>query len=149
MISSKQKYILDRITLDLTTQCWNWKLSKNNKGYGLARVDGKLMTAHRLSYVVYVDQIPDGLHVLHTCDNPACCNPIHLFVGTASDNAADRSSKGRSAVVSGSANGRAKLTEKDVIAIRTDSRSNTDVAKHYGVCRTTVARIRAHKLWKE
>jgi hypothetical protein len=71
--------------------CWEWQRSKDWNGYGLTHRG----IAHRLAYEAFVGPIPDGMLVLHTCDNPPCCNPAHLFLGTHFDNAADRDSKGR------------------------------------------------------
>lgn len=93
--------------------CWNWTGSTTPQvsGYkGLYGGYGRIQTrneegawyveyAHRIVYVACVGDIPEGIYVLHTCDNPRCCNPAHLFLGTAADNAADRSAKGRDAKV--------------------------------------------------
>lgn len=76
--------------------CWGWAASTAPKGYGcLGLGGGRVGRAHRVSYELHYGPIPDGLHVLHTCDNPGCVNPAHLRLGTNADNVADRQAKGR------------------------------------------------------
>ena len=75
--------------------CWLWKQSTDRHGYGQTGHDGLHWSAHRLAWQLSNGPIPDGLFVLHHCDNPPCCNPAHLFLGTQADNMADMVSKGR------------------------------------------------------
>jgi hypothetical protein len=75
--------------------CWLWKAATNRKGYGLISLNGKLRRAHRIAYELTYGPAPKGLLVLHHCDNPSCCNPTHLFVGTAANNTEDMIAKGR------------------------------------------------------
>jgi hypothetical protein len=74
--------------------CWEWTAG-TQYGYGRFVLGGRTFKAHRLSYEISVGVIPDGLKVLHHCDNPPCVNPAHLFVGTHADNVRDREAKGR------------------------------------------------------
>lgn len=74
-------------------ECWEWTAHRLPKGYG---VFGPGVVAHRVAWEVAHGPIPDGLHVLHTCDNPPCCNPGHLRLGTPQDNVDDMMRKGRS-----------------------------------------------------
>jgi len=78
------------------TGCWEWQRARSSTGYGAIAVDRKTRGVHRVSYEVFIGPIPDGLCVMHRCDNPPCCNPAHLMVGTKGDNNADRAAKGRS-----------------------------------------------------
>ena len=75
--------------------CWVWKNSTNQCGYGRKRHRGFTWLAHRLSWTIKNGDIPDGLNVCHKCDNPACINPDHLFLGTQHDNINDMVAKGR------------------------------------------------------
>lgn len=142
-----RRAITSRVEVGDKSHCWIWLGHKNNKGYGYVSVGGKLDVAHRHAWRAFCGGIPNGMHVLHHCDNPPCCNPDHLFLGTNADNVRDRIAKGRSADVRGAKNGRAKLTEDDVRAIRMDSKSHGRVAREYGVRPYTVQMIRQRKTW--
>jgi HNH endonuclease len=77
--------------------CWGWTGKPNGAGYGAMRVNGRTTRAHRVSWVIHNGSIPLGIHVLHRCDNPPCCNPDHLWLGTNADNMADKVRKNRQA----------------------------------------------------
>lgn len=77
------------------TDCWEWTGSKTLTGYGHLNINAKSIYAHRISYELFNGPIPDGLCVCHSCDNPGCVNPSHLWVGTMADNMHDRDAKGR------------------------------------------------------
>lgn len=106
-------------------ECSNWTAALGTAGYGHFRLDGRCQTASRVSYLLAYGEIPDGLHVCHTCDNPACVNPGHLWLGTNDDNNRDKMDKGRQA--KGEAAGRAVLTESDVIALRDAVRAGATI----------------------
>jgi hypothetical protein len=88
------------------------------------------------------------MSVLHKCDTPSCVNPDHLWLGTQRDNILDRAQKGRSRDQHGSEHHIAKLTEADVLAIRSDTRSQRLIAKDYGVTPGAVAMIKRRERWK-
>ena len=85
----------NRHVIDSDTDCWNWSGNTSGNGYGRIRHKGRYICAHRASYIVRIGEIPDGLLVLHKCDNRGCVNPDHLFLGTHKDNMQDMLSKGR------------------------------------------------------
>ena len=93
--------IRDSCLINAETGCWNWHGNKDAGGYGRASVSQgsrakKLsISSHRMSWIAFNGEIPYGMHVLHRCDNRACCNPDHLFLGTHQDNMRDMHAKGR------------------------------------------------------
>lgn len=129
------------------TGCRLWCLSCNKKGYGRLRWDHKIQQAHRMSWEAHFGPVPEGLHVLHKCDVPACINPDHLWLGTNADNNADKITKGRQRPCRGARNGSAKLREVDIIAIRSDQRAHTSIARDYGVTGVHVGHIKAGRVW--
>ncbi len=130
--------------------CWLWQKRKDEDGYGSVRVASSNLKAHRISYELHVGPVPKGSCVLHRCDVRACVNPEHLWLGTDEDNAKDRDEKKRQAI--GSRNGRAKLTESDVLKIRrlllTGKVSPTDLSPIFGVSKAVVEDISRGKTWK-
>ena len=83
--------------VDRSGDCWLWTGGTNVWGYGVHKVDGRSVAAHRFSWTLEKGPVPQGLVVCHTCDTPACVRPDHLFVGTQRDNIADMWAKGRAA----------------------------------------------------
>lgn len=89
--------LFDKFKINNTTDCWEWTGGTNNLGYGMIRDGDKMRTAHRVSYEFHNDTtIPKYMCVCHTCDNPLCINPQHLWLGTRKDNMHDMIKKGRS-----------------------------------------------------
>jgi len=98
--------------------CWLWTAYCGKWGYGSFCVGDSMVLAHRVSYELAYGPIPDGLDVLHRCDNPPCVRPEHLFLGTDLDNARDMDSKGRRRPSPGERNGNSKLSYEQVTEIR-------------------------------
>lgn len=136
-------------------------------GYAKIRINGKTMLGHRAAWLKYRGPIPDGIKVLHRCDNRKCLNPEHLFLGTSLDNSRDMEQKGRHNYIGltdpllrkqptkaqrarGSRSGTAKLTESDVRRIREAylrAAKQTEMAVMYGVSQATIQRITSRTHW--
>lgn len=141
-----------------TDTCWLWTKAKNPKGYGVISVRPKgYKQAHRLSWEMAHGPIPDGMLICHRCDNPACVNPDHLFVGTPADNTRDMLAKNRHSQgkthgdkVRSSERRYHKLTPDAVRGIRKELNAGgkqRDVARAFGVCQRTVALIQHGVTW--
>ena len=138
--------LLSRFTPDPKAGCWEWTAAKSKGGYGQIRSRHGLHYAHRTSFELHFGPIPAGMFVCHRCDNRACINPEHLFVGTNAENVADKVAKGRQP--RGSNQSGAKLNEADVLAIRAASGvRQRDLAARYNVDQGLISQIRAGKKW--
>lgn len=129
--------------------CWPWALGLNRGGYGMFSIGGVTMNASRAAYLLLVGPIGEGLCVCHSCDNRACVNPAHLWLGTYAENWADCRSKGRE--TSGEKNGMAKLSAKDVHEIfrrRSCGENIASIAAAYGVQHPAISKILNGKLWR-
>jgi ribosomal protein L31E len=151
--AGSKEYISENSEIDING-CWLWKRYKNNAGYGQSDFKGKHILAHRLSYLTFVGKIPNNLHVLHNCDNPACVNPKHLFLGTHQDNMNDKVNKNRQA---------SKVNKKEVDEIRTlysvelaerakgkdFQLTQKELAKRFRVSQTEINHIVNNKIWRK
>lgn len=126
--------------------CWPWQGATTTGGYGTISIDSDRKgpeKAHRVAFAVTFGPIPTGLFICHHCDNPPCCNPDHLFLGTPGENVRDRDSKGRTRTghLHGSKNPNAKLTDADIPIIcklASEGMYQRDIAKRFGVCQATI-----------
>lgn len=128
--------------------CWEWTGTKTTYGYGVVSHRNRNYRTHRFAWRLTHGAIPAGLQVLHRCDNPPCCNPHHLFIGTQVDNMADMERKGRSRRARGSRNGHSKLTEKQVYEILRMLGTQQSIADMYGVSQRTISQIKRREHWK-
>ena len=133
-----------------TETCWVWTSNRDRYGYGRfhGAVDGVLTKfAHRYSYMLHRGPIPNGMLVCHSCDNPPCVNPDHLFLGSEEDNMRDKIAKGRHVHPFGQDAPRAVLTEEQVRDILIDPRPHTAIAADYGVKGSTIGSIKQRISW--
>ena len=133
--------------------CWIWTGKRHRRGYGIGGGDAFGGRAHRFSYALFSGEGPGDLFVCHSCDNPPCVNPEHLFLGTVADNSADMARKGRAASSDriGELNWQAKVTEADVVAMRAlrlQGRSYQAIADQYGVALMAAWKIVTGQTWK-
>lgn len=133
------------------TGCWEVLTRTKKHGenaYPTVRVGKSMMLLHRIAYEHFNGEIPDEMCVLHRCDNPACSNPSHLFLGSRTENAADRNGKNRQS--KGSGRPFAKISEEDVPLIREMRKSGAsqkDISERFGISQSIVSRILNNKRW--
>lgn len=144
----KEKFLSK--TKRLNNGCLEWQLRKDKDGYGSFRnQNNKVVRAHRLSWELHKGMIPNGLLVLHKCDNPSCVNPEHLFLGTQKDNMSDMSNKKRH--LFGEKNKKAKLTDTLVLNLidkyNTKKFSQQELAKIFNITQANVSSIVLGKTW--
>lgn len=150
--TSKDPLFWEKVKENVTTGCWEWQGFKI-KGYGQVtrRYNGfcYVYKAHRYSYSLYKGQIADGLLVLHTCDNPKCVRPDHLFLGTQQDNIDDMYSKGRNVNRVGNLSNNVWLNEDKIKIIRAlyPYIKQGTLANFYKVHVATISAIINRKIW--
>jgi hypothetical protein len=152
-------------------RCWEWAAGHIPDGYGTIKISGKLELAHRVSWVIANGGIPDGLHVLHHCDNPGCVRQSHIWLGTHQDNMDDKATKGRGnqprgdnhyshthpeKLARGESHANSKLTWEQVREIRKryawfgiGGDSSLTLAKEFGVDNVAILKIVRNETWKE
>lgn len=133
-------------------ECWEWQANRSAKGYGKFKVDGEKKLAHRFLFIQLNGAMPSNILACHSCDNPTCCNPNHLFAGTYKDNIQDMIRKGRGTYRSGSQHPLAKLKEIDIPVIRERLRNGelkSSIAKTYGITVTPLRQIELGITWKQ
>ena len=139
-----------KVLIGRSVDCWEWQASRFKNGYGQIR-HSLDQYAHRTSWIIHNGPIPTGVFVLHTCDNPPCVNPAHLFLGSSKDNTDDMHRKGRARHARGESAGLAKLTNSSVRDIKRRllrGESMLLLAKEFSVNQGTVWAIRVGKTWK-
>ncbi|NVJ27312.1 HNH endonuclease [Myxococcus sp. AM011] len=141
--------------------CWLWQAAISHTGYGvigLGRQADGIGYSHRLAWALSNGPIPEGLYVLHRCDNRRCCNPSHLFLGTHAENMRDAARKGRLAsqsqperMVRGERHPNAKLNDtivQTIRALRAGGRSYRQIARHLGIPKSNVAAVALGRTWR-
>ena len=141
---------------NMESACWEWTAAKFKRGYGQFGLFRKTLQAHRVSWIIANGAIPKaaghhGICVCHRCDNPSCVNPGHLFLGTHTDNMRDMEAKDRRVYFCGESHGSSKLTDSQVLDIRSRYKSGElakKLAQEYGVWPSAVSKIITRENWK-
>ena len=141
--------ILRRVGRRGENDCWPWNGYRNSLGYGVVEDSPtrKTFRAHRLVYEILVGKIPEGSVLRHRCDNPSCVNPAHLVPGTQAENVADMSARGRSNPPRGRRSPNAKLTDAQIIEIRSSQATLRALAARHGVCHRVIWNIKRRVDW--
>lgn len=124
--------------VEKTGECWEWTAALNNKGYGVIGDGRKLVYAHRLSWEMHTGKKPTA-DILHSCDNPKCVRPAHLFAGSHAENMFDKQVKGRAAK---------KLTPELALEIFNAVGEHRDIGRRYGIAHSTVGHIKRGNIWR-
>ncbi len=141
MARSIEARLFARYRVNPETGCWEWTGGKQGRKYGAIHYRGKMWRVHRLAAVLWLGFNDDPrIKVCHTCDNPPCFNPAHLFTGTSQDNSDDMVRKGRHLVES--SRYQRKLSPSDILAIRQSSESLRSLARRYNVSHETIRKAR-------
>lgn len=142
-----------KIEVKRADECWNWTASTAGDGYGQIKPDAgqgrRNLYAHRVAYELAYGKVPEGLEVCHHCDNPRCCNPVHLFAGTRKKNAEDMALKMRSTY--GARSGTAKLSEAEALRIfdlKAKGLTQLEISRVAGISQIEVSRILRGERWK-
>ena len=141
----------DKVIVGNDDDCWEW-IGSLVGGYGHFRCGHKVKKAHRLSYENSNGPIPDGLVVMHVCDNRSCVNPAHLKLGSILDNNCDRDNKGRQVALKGESHGMAINNIAGIKKIRALQRKHANeiklLASELGIATVTVRDVMNGKTWK-
>ena len=150
-----KKRFWSKVNVQGLDDCWEWQLnSREVFGYGAIsagpRINGKSvrLKAHRVSWELVNGPIPTEVEICHSCDNPPCVNPNHLFLGTHQENMSDCAKKGRTGErLCGELNPCSKLTEKEVREIRSSNESSRALGRKYNVSKTVILQIKRRQKW--
>lgn len=135
------------------TGCWIWQAARDKDGYGVIKQEkgNKQLKTHRVSFEIFKGNIPNGLFVLHICDEPSCCNPDHLWIGDAKENSEDCINKNRRKNDKGSKNPMSKLNEKFVGELKKkflNGERTTDLSRKHKIPYKTLEKIRQNITWR-
>ena len=148
--------------VDKSGDCWNWIGGSSPAGYGrftiLMSGTKKFLLSHRISYFIHTGSLPNGMLVCHSCDNPSCVNPDHLFLGTYRDNVMDAVNKGRIKIPfgintifpKGEKHPEAKITKDQAIEIKerlSNGERQIDIAEDYPISRWMISKIARGRCW--
>lgn len=131
--------------------CWIWTAATRSSGYGCFKVAGRLISAHRFSFVLHFGEVPVGQVVCHKCDNRLCVRPEHVFAGTPKGNVVDMDAKGRRGFLKGAELPNAKLSDEkveEVFRLRRAGKSHVEIASLEGVSRRQIEKVLNGRAWR-
>ena len=148
-LNQSKKWLMERVAIT-NGGCWEWQRCRTPHGYGDAQVGGKHVRAHRAAWDIFRGAIPLGMCVLHKCDNPPCCNPKHLFLGTQRDNMRDMNAKGNLVIpnLRGEDLANSKLTDDLVRMIRSSKKSTRKLSEELHMSYQNVWLVRKRITWR-
>lgn len=144
---TEQERFIRSFKVNGLTGCWEWSSYRDKDGYGTISLNYKSVRAHRYSYEFHSGKSANGFLVCHSCDNPGCVNPDHLFIGSAKDNTHDMINKNRDTII-GEKNCKAKLKDQDIINIRNSNKTTKELMVIYGLTKHSINNIKAKRTWK-
>jgi len=148
---SMEERFWEKVKVGGEDECWEWQAATTSEGYGNFWLEGKDESAHRVVWSLTNGEIPNGLWVLHKCDNRACVNLNHLFLGTSQDNVQDRVRKDRNKNQNGELSSNSRLTTTQVLEIRKlyifNNIPQSRLAKTFNVTRAHISNIIRRKRW--
>jgi hypothetical protein len=160
LTSEDKKNFWDQVKIGDANECWEWRGRKNRAGYGALWIVSANFFAHRISFSLENGPIKPGLLICHTCDNPPCCNPSHLFLGTQQDNLKDMYTKGRGkkpplnkgvGFKKGEGHFMARLTEEKVVSLRkryANGENAGALSRELGMSKSSIRHLIKRRSWK-
>lgn len=139
-------HITTNVFMEGVSGCWIWKKAIRKDGYGITWYNGNTDYIHRVSYRIFNGDFDPAFIIRHTCDNPSCCNPAHLVIGSDQDNSNDMVNRGRS--LKGSKQPLSKLVEDNIQPIRDSILSSRVLGNLLGVSKSVILDIKNNKTWK-
>ena len=153
LVASHKERFWSKVDVGGKGECWEWRAGVGPNGYGRFKIGARLFRSHRIALALSTGDGLGGYFACHHCDNPRCCNPSHLYAGTAKTNVADMVQRGRHGGNKlnrgGENNPFAKLTEDLVRSIRKDKRTRSEIARDYGIAPSTVKAVKCRYFWKD
>lgn len=150
MSKSMETRFWEKVDKHSDDECWNWLATGTFERYGQFWVGKRMIGAHRFSWILHYNEIPDGMRVCHRCDNKKCVNPSHLFLGTQKENIIDMINKKRDSII-GERNNNSRLSNHDVIEIKkyiASGFSNRKIATIYKIDESTISHIKCNHSWR-
>ena len=149
-VVDRDHFFWQRVGIRGEDECWPYLWGRSSTGYGSLRWNGRVDKSHRVAYELAYGEVPDGLWVLHHCDNPPCCNPYHLYAGTPKDNVRDMMDRGRDGhgdCTRDGMNGSVLTTSQVQFILDNPQIGGSELSRRFGCSRQLVSLIRKRVMW--